>query len=295
MFDIPFVLFALANAISLIFVPIGLVTRKDGVGYIIMFTTGLFIIIFSAGTDNIVYGFNRVEISSSTFPVEQCSQSSSFVAVYNVPPEGNVYDLFADGIEITYGQLTLANNTGLQGLNITRIDFPMTIEGSTPDVNADVITVGVFDGTTGNLIQSFGTFLATDISTTYPAWEYFNFTLPSGYVVTDNDIIGVNATGTADAGIGGYYDDYSTAGLNGGYIKEFFGGTPADESVSGFDAVETVYTTETTESCVTTEITTRTYETQEDKKLLDPLLRALFVLIGTFIMLAGAFLLVRDK
>jgi len=271
MFDIPFELFALFMGLALVFVPIGLVTRKQGIGYMIMFTTGLFIAVMAITTDNIIMDTFQTAIGESVlyhYNIEQSTGVSSISGLTN--PQ-------------VRGEYVFSTSSQLYGDTIDCIDIYLRKSG-TP---TELAVIGIFDHAQADsdpLILSFGSQPA-GLLQTYSEWKTYCLPVGQTYTIGDQDVIGIS------------YKEVSTVNIiqmSTVLVDVFDGSTTEHSSQSS--------STFAWSNFATVDSTMRMYLRSNEGIIVSDsaypfteMPKTLFVILGGFVIFAGAMLLVKDS
>lgn len=291
MFDIPFEIFALFMALSLVFVPIGIATRKQGIGYMIMFTTGLFIAIMALTTDNIIMNDRIQQVTAISNNITTTNEVLSIpVYSYDVQSSDANYNIDAGGTNgHTRAEFVSSGSSALVGDIIECINIPLADIG-TVETGATSIEIGTLSGG-GTIVKSFGTLNPT-VLTSAVSWH--EFCLPDGeaYAIQSGDRIGVRYNaGTTNNGIQSRVDGTnpfdSTVSYRQAYVSSWTSNTAQDITMQ-------LYRYDDFPSNIVVSAPSGAYSYENNPYPLDELPKTLFVLLGGFILFAGAVLLIKD-
>jgi len=271
MFDIPFELFALFMGLALVFVPIGLVTRKQGIGYMIMFTTGLFIAIMALTTDNIIM---------NTF----ASLASDNILHYDV--QSDTFSTFVNAVGLipVKGEYLSTSSSMLTGDTIDCIQLAYRRLGN-PSVIEPII-VGIYNGNTGALIKEFGRFTMPTLINTGQTYV-LTHCLPIGetFTLSVNHIVGVQ---------------FNAGDATNSLELRADANNPFDGTITFIRQCNLLLST-CSNTSLTQDVRGIFYLRGADITTIDnpypftEMPKTLFVMLGGFILFAGSMLLVKDN
>lgn len=163
MFDIPFEIFTLAIALSLFFTALGFLFNPRW--YILILVSGMFIIVFSVSTDNIIMGYTQPTISNSTLtsvasgnttytyqqiytPTTNINATSAGTIGYMTVSSGtSTVPLFASSANIVSAEKVADSSSALIGVPLNQAVLSLKKTGS-PTGNAQI---GTFTSANSNV------------------------------------------------------------------------------------------------------------------------------------------------